>query len=45
MHEGWQSSLVDYQSNFSHSVETIPAVLMGMLRISRRRIPRVLQLA
>lgn len=41
MHEIPQDYLVDYQNNFSHSVEAVPVVPLGMLRISCRCIPGI----
>jgi hypothetical protein len=44
-HEIPENPLVDYQNNSSHSLETVSAVLVGMLGISCGRFPRTFRFA
>jgi hypothetical protein len=44
-HEVSENIMVDYQNTFSHSLEIIPTLFMGLLRIHRDCIPDIFRLA
>lgn len=44
-HEIPANHLVDHQNSFSHSMETVAAMRMGLLRISRSSLPRFFRVA